>query len=428
MPSAVEKRAACHVAPWNSPTVRSVPGPAVVQRVEAALGQPLGDGDERVGARPSRPRPGRPRRGAARAAAAPRAWPARPPARGRGARAAAQASVGPGRIVQLSSRRLTTSPLSRIAGSRSRPVRTGSRSSSRPGATGPESVIAAPRSRPMASMRSPYHGGTYSSVSSAACAIRARLIHGSNHARVDELRALLVGPLGDRPHQPLLARRPAQRDDLSGLQVGPEVDGELGEACKGGIVHGTASLAGARMQPVRATARAGRLRRLARGRARAGPRVRDRAGLPGAAGARRGPRTAAAAGLAGAGRACAACRGAQPSSRARCGRRPTACPDDLRSTTLLLDGDPAREILHAAREGGHDAIVLGSRGRGRMTAALLGSVSNRVMHDAEVPVIVIHRPAATTGRTSRPECARSGAPGGRGCRRRSSTTRAADGP
>ena len=27
------------------------------------------------------------------------------------------------------------------------------------------------------------HGGTYSSVSSAACAIRARLIHGSNHAR-----------------------------------------------------------------------------------------------------------------------------------------------------------------------------------------------------------------------------------------------------
>ena len=27
-----------------------------------------------------------------------------------------------------------------------------------------------------------------------------------------------------------------------------------------------------------------------------------------------------------------------------------------------------------------------------MTAALLGSVSNRVMHDAEVPVIVIHAP------------------------------------
>jgi nucleotide-binding universal stress UspA family protein len=67
-------------------------------------------------------------------------------------------------------------------------------------------------------------------------------------------------------------------------------------------------------------------------------------------------------------------------------------PDDLSVTTQLLDGDPAREILNTAREHDHDVIVLGSRGRGRMTAALLGSVSNRVMHEAEVPVIVIHCP------------------------------------
>jgi nucleotide-binding universal stress UspA family protein len=67
-------------------------------------------------------------------------------------------------------------------------------------------------------------------------------------------------------------------------------------------------------------------------------------------------------------------------------------PDDLPVTTRLLDGDPAREILRAARDGNHDAIILGSRGRGRVSAALLGSVSNRVMHDAEVPVIVVHRP------------------------------------
>ena len=72
-------------------------------------------------------------------------------------------------------------------------------------------------------------------------------------------------------------------------------------------------------------------------------------------------------------------------------------PDDLSITTRLLDGDPAREILRAARDGDHDVIVLGSRGRGRVSAALLGSVSNRVMHDAEVPVIVIHRPGGGDG-------------------------------
>ncbi len=72
-------------------------------------------------------------------------------------------------------------------------------------------------------------------------------------------------------------------------------------------------------------------------------------------------------------------------------------PDDMSVTTRLLDGDPAREILRAAREGDHDVIVMGSRGRGRMTAALLGSVSNRVMHDAEIPVIVIHPPRGDDG-------------------------------
>ena len=67
-------------------------------------------------------------------------------------------------------------------------------------------------------------------------------------------------------------------------------------------------------------------------------------------------------------------------------------PDDLSVTTQLLDGDPAREVLRIAREGDHDVIVMGSRGRGRVSAALLGSVSNRIMHEAQVPVIVIHAP------------------------------------
>ena len=72
-------------------------------------------------------------------------------------------------------------------------------------------------------------------------------------------------------------------------------------------------------------------------------------------------------------------------------------PDDMSVTTRLLDGDPARELLRAARDGDHDVLIMGSRGRGRMSAALLGSVSNRVMHDAQIPVIVIHRPRGDDG-------------------------------
>ena len=69
-------------------------------------------------------------------------------------------------------------------------------------------------------------------------------------------------------------------------------------------------------------------------------------------------------------------------------------PKELPVTTLLLEGNPAHEIVKAAREYEHDLIVIGSRGRGRATAALLGSVSHAVLHEACVPVLVVHsRPA-----------------------------------
>ena len=46
--------------------------------------------------------------------------------------------------------------------------------------------------------------------------------------------------------------------------------------------------------------------------------------------------------------------------------------------TRLLDGDPARELLRAARE--HDVIFMGS-----------GRVTDDVLREADVPVIVVHR-------------------------------------
>jgi nucleotide-binding universal stress UspA family protein len=78
-------------------------------------------------------------------------------------------------------------------------------------------------------------------------------------------------------------------------------------------------------------------------------------------------------------------------------------PKELPVTTLLLVGSPAHEIVKAAKERDHDLIVIGSRGRGRATAALLGSVSHAVLHEASVPVLVVHSRPEVIGHRSESE-------------------------
>jgi nucleotide-binding universal stress UspA family protein len=68
-------------------------------------------------------------------------------------------------------------------------------------------------------------------------------------------------------------------------------------------------------------------------------------------------------------------------------------PQDLAVTTILRHGDPAEEILRVVREQPVDMICMGARGRGRVSGALLGSVSTAVLHHSPVPVIVLHPPA-----------------------------------
>lgn len=54
-----------------------------------------------------------------------------------------------------------------------------------------------------------------------------------------------------------------------------------------------------------------------------------------------------------------------------------------------LDGEPAATIIRHAREAQADMIVVGTRGRGRIQAAVLGSVSQEVATGAGRPVLVI---------------------------------------
>ncbi len=58
-------------------------------------------------------------------------------------------------------------------------------------------------------------------------------------------------------------------------------------------------------------------------------------------------------------------------------------------TTATRNGDYADEILDTAEAQKADMIVLGSRGLGRVREAVLGSVSQKVLHHAAQSVVVV---------------------------------------
>jgi nucleotide-binding universal stress UspA family protein len=60
-----------------------------------------------------------------------------------------------------------------------------------------------------------------------------------------------------------------------------------------------------------------------------------------------------------------------------------------RIEAFLLEGDPASEILSAAKRYDVDAIVLGSRGAGMLGKLMLGSVSHKVCHLADRTCITV---------------------------------------
>jgi nucleotide-binding universal stress UspA family protein len=57
----------------------------------------------------------------------------------------------------------------------------------------------------------------------------------------------------------------------------------------------------------------------------------------------------------------------------------------------IRHGKAGPEIVAQSKENEYDAILLGARGLGRV-GALIGSVSQYVMHHADTPVFVAHAP------------------------------------
>jgi nucleotide-binding universal stress UspA family protein len=66
-------------------------------------------------------------------------------------------------------------------------------------------------------------------------------------------------------------------------------------------------------------------------------------------------------------------------------------PDEIPVTKVVRRGRPGEKIVAHAKESNYDAILLGARGVGRVEA-MLGSVSQYVMHHADIAVFVAHAP------------------------------------
>ncbi len=55
----------------------------------------------------------------------------------------------------------------------------------------------------------------------------------------------------------------------------------------------------------------------------------------------------------------------------------------------IATGDPAHTIIDIGERFACDMIIMGARGVSAMRSALLGSVSNEVLHAAQVPVMIV---------------------------------------
>jgi len=65
-------------------------------------------------------------------------------------------------------------------------------------------------------------------------------------------------------------------------------------------------------------------------------------------------------------------------------------PEGVRVESAQAFGDPAKEIVHYATKFGVDIIVMGNRGLTPFKELMLGSVSDKVMRHASVPVTIVH--------------------------------------
>jgi nucleotide-binding universal stress UspA family protein len=68
--------------------------------------------------------------------------------------------------------------------------------------------------------------------------------------------------------------------------------------------------------------------------------------------------------------------------------------ENVNAEALTPEGEPAYEIVQAARRSGADAIVMGTHGRSGVKRLFLGSVAEATLRASSVPVVVVHQASA----------------------------------
>lgn len=93
--------------------------------------------------------------------------------------------------------------------------------------------------------------------------------------------------------------------------------------------------------------------------------------------------------------------GSPPSAESLAAAMATAQRDSLDAATAAVDleglewytaeeiGDPAHELLAYATRLNADAVLVGKRGAGIIERIVVGSVADQVVHEADVPVVVV---------------------------------------
>jgi nucleotide-binding universal stress UspA family protein len=79
----------------------------------------------------------------------------------------------------------------------------------------------------------------------------------------------------------------------------------------------------------------------------------------------------------------------------------------IEAAGVVREGEPTEEILKAAEDEGADLIAMTTHGRGGLTRALTGSVTESILRKAKIPLLVT-RNAAAPAKSLRPGAAKVG--------------------